>query len=303
MNQSVIIGTRGSDLALWQAHFLTNELANVGATAELNIIKTQGDIIQHLSFDKMEGKGFFTKEIEAALLSNSVDIAVHSHKDLETTNPEGLTVAAVSYRENPRELLLIRKESVDTTQKFELKQNAIVGTSSARRKSQLLGFRSDVELKDLRGNVPTRIQKLRDGNYDAIMLAAAGVYRLELDLSDLHVVELNPTEFIPAPAQGVLAFQCRENDTKTIEILQKIHHQEVQNCIQVERSILKLFNGGCQLPLGAYCIFEDGVYKVWAAKSNSWSETPTRVYLESSTNVGLAEQVIESIEQKKNLFS
>lgn len=303
MNQSVIIGTRGSDLALWQAHFLTNELANVGAKAELNIIKTQGDIIQHLSFDKMEGKGFFTKEIEAALLSNSVDIAVHSHKDLETTNPQGLTVAAVSYRENPSELLLIRKEAVDETQKFGLKANAVVGTSSARRKSQLLGFRADVEIKDLRGNVPTRIQKLRDGNYDAIMLAAAGVYRLELNLNDIHVVELNPTEFIPAPAQGVLAFQCRENDAQTIETLQKIHHQEVQNCIQVERSILKLFNGGCQLPLGAYCIHENGLYKVWAAKSNAWNETPTRVYLESPTNIGLAELVIESIEQKKNLFS
>jgi hydroxymethylbilane synthase len=167
--QKIVIGSRGSDLALWQAYHVKAQLENLGCKVELKIIKTQGDIIQHLSFDKMEGKGFFTKEIEAALLDKSIDLAVHSHKDLETNPPKGLVIAAVSEREDPADLLLIRKTSIDPTQQWGLKSKAIVGTSSARRKSQVLRFRPDIELKDLRGNVPTRIQKLRDQNYDAIL--------------------------------------------------------------------------------------------------------------------------------------
>jgi len=169
--KKVVIGSRGSDLALWQAHFVQAELKKLGCEVELNIIKTQGDKIQHLSFDKLEGKGFFTKEIEDALLSGSIDLAVHSHKDLETTPPAELQIACVSERANPADILLINKNAVDSSQKWLLKENAIVGTSSARRKSQVLKYRGDVQINDLRGNVPTRIQKLRDGNYDAILLA------------------------------------------------------------------------------------------------------------------------------------
>lgn len=264
--KNVIIGSRGSDLALWQANFVKSELEKIGVTASIKIIKTQGDIIQHLSFDKMEGKGFFTKEIEAALLDNSIDLAVHSHKDLETTYPKGLTIAAVSSREDPSELLLIRKEAVDKNQKWELKQNPIIGTSSGRRKSQLIKYRPDVELKDLRGNVPTRINKLRDGMYDAIMVARAGVIRLELDLSDLHEVALDPEEFIPAPAQGVLGLQIRETDQALFGILQKMNNKQVQKCIGIERKILNLLDGGCQLPLGAYCPNDQKVLVAFAKK-------------------------------------
>lgn len=169
MSKTIVIGSRGSDLALWQANYVQAELSKVGVKSEIKIITTKGDKIQHLSFDKIEGKGFFTKELEEALLAKDIDLAVHSHKDLETEQPEGLTIAAVSYREDPADILLIKKEAVDTTQRFNLKQNAIVGTSSARRKAQMLFHRNDISLEDLRGNVPTRVAKLQAGNYDAIL--------------------------------------------------------------------------------------------------------------------------------------
>jgi hydroxymethylbilane synthase len=251
--KSIKIGTRGSDLALWQANYVREKLVENGHHVEIEVIKTQGDKIQDLSFDKMEGKGFFTKEIESALLENQIDLAVHSHKDLETNQPEGLEVAAVSSRANPCELLLIRNESHEKQALWGLKKDAIVGTSSARRKSQLLALRNDVEIKDLRGNVPTRIEKLRAGEYDAILLAKAGVLRLDLDLTGLVGIDLTPDEFVPAPAQGVLALQIRSVDTELKEVLQVINDEKIQRLVHLERSVLNLMDGGCQMPLGVYC--------------------------------------------------
>jgi hydroxymethylbilane synthase len=250
---SIIIGTRGSDLALWQANFVRKELETRGHHVHVEIIKTQGDHFQDLSFDKMEGKGFFTKEIEAALLNNDIDLAVHSHKDLETKQPNGLEVAAVSSRANPCELLLIRKSVFHENALWGLKKDAIVGTSSARRKSQLLALRSDVQIKELRGNVPTRVEKLKTGAYDAILLAKAGILRLELDLSGLVCIDLTPDEFVPAPAQGVLALQIRSKDTELKHVLQQINDPSVQRLIHLERSVLGLMDGGCQMPLGVFC--------------------------------------------------
>jgi hydroxymethylbilane synthase len=274
-NNTIRIGSRGSDLALWQANHVKAQLEKLGADVSITIIKTQGDAIQHLSFDKLEGKGFFTKEIEQALLANEIDLAVHSHKDLETDQPEGLVIACVSEREDPSDLLLIAKESVAIHEIWQLKKNALVGTSSARRKSQVLRFREDVTLKDLRGNVPTRISKLREGHYDAILLAKAGVDRLQIDLSEFHSVVLNPKEFIPAPAQGVLALQIRKEDTGLFEFLQPINHPAVQKRIQVERKVLNLMKGGCQLPLGVFCDLDHTVYVShatdWQSGSN-WYE-------------------------------
>lgn len=227
--KKVRIGTRGSRLALWQAEFTKQQLLANGIESELVIIKTKGDAIQHLSFDKIEGKGFFTKEIEERLLNGDVDMAVHSMKDLPTSQPDGLVLGAVSYRENPADWLIIRKEEVDTTGTLKLKKNAVVGTSSARRKAQLLDLRPDLQLKDVRGNVPTRLDKLRQGQFDAILLAGAGLTRLALDVSDLEVIQLDPKEFVPAPAQGVLAFQCRADDIETRRVLKKLHHPEVSS--------------------------------------------------------------------------
>jgi len=249
----IIIGTRGSDLALWQANFVRKELEHRGHEVHIEIIKTQGDKIQDLSFDKMEGKGFFTKEIEDALLRKEIDLAVHSHKDLETNQPEGLEVAAVSSRANPCELLLIRQSAHVENALWGLKKDAIVGTSSARRKSQLLALRPDVQIKELRGNVPTRVEKLKTGAYDAILLAKAGILRLELDLSDLVCIDLTPDEFVPAPAQGVLALQVRSSASELKNILKQINDPAVQKLVHLERSVLNLMDGGCQLPLGVYC--------------------------------------------------
>jgi hydroxymethylbilane synthase len=290
--QHIRIGSRGSDLALWQANHVKRQLEKLGCSVDITIITTQGDAIQHLSFDKLEGKGFFTKEIEQALLDNTIDLAVHSHKDLETNQPEGLKIACVSEREDPADLLLIAKGSIDASKVWNLKENAIVGTSSARRKSQVLRFRDDVQIRDLRGNVPTRIQKLRDNQYDAILLAKAGVDRLEIDLSEFDVFVMDPTEFVPAPAQGVLALQIRESDTALFETLQKMNHPEVQKRIAVERKVLNLMQGGCQLPLGVYCDENEIVY---VSYSSNW-ENGSNWYEYSTDNLDdLAEIIVEDL--------
>jgi len=260
------IGTRGSDLALWQAHFVKAKLENLGCEVQLQIIVTQGDRIQDLSFDKLEGKGFFTKEIEAALLNNDIDLAVHSHKDLETTQPEGLCIGAVSYREDPSELLLMRKTALDPTQHWGLKAGAVIGTSSARRKSIIKALRPDLQIEELRGNVPTRIDKLRAGHYDAILLANAGVSRLQLALDDLHTLVLDPTEFVPAPAQGVLGLQIRQNDVQTQAMVAQLNHPDVASQIAIERGVLQALQGGCQLPLGVF-YGQDKIYAAHAASS------------------------------------
>ncbi len=285
------IGTRGSDLALWQANFVREELEKLGHTVEINIIYTQGDKIQDLSFDKLEGKGFFTKEIEAALLSKEVDLAVHSHKDLETTPPAGLMIAAVSDREDPSELLLANPGAVDSTELWGLKKNAIIGTSSARRKSQLLALRPDLQIKDLRGNVPTRIKKLKTEGYDAILLAKAGVNRLNLDLSDLHVEVLDPTVFVPAPAQGVLGLQIRTEDSRLAEILSKLNHTWTAQKIELERNVLRLMEGGCQLPLGVYC---DGK-TVHVAHAKTSSEAANYFTFEYENQDQLAQSIVDSL--------
>jgi len=290
-NSIIKIGTRGSDLALWQANFVREELEKLGHSVEIKIIHTQGDKIQDLTFDKLEGKGFFTKEIEAALLSKEVDLAVHSHKDLETTPPAGLMIAAVSDREDPSELLLANLDAVDNNELWGLKKNAVIGTSSARRKSQLIALRPDLQIKDLRGNVPTRIKKLKTEGYDAILLAKAGVNRLNLDLSDLHVEVLDPTVFVPAPAQGVLGLQIRNEDSRLAEILSNLNHTYTAEKIELERSVLRLMEGGCQLPLGVYC---DGK-TVHVSHSKTSNEAANYSTFEYNIHENLAQTIVDSL--------
>lgn len=299
MNSIIRIGTRGSELALWQANFLQERLAGIGHSSELVIIKTQGDKIQHLAFDKIEGKGFFTKEIEDALLESTVDIAVHSMKDMPTSGTEGLALTAVSARENPADWLLVRPDRVAADTLFQLPPGAVVGTSSSRRKAQLLSFRSDLALADLRGNVPTRVNKLREGHYDAIVLAAAGLQRLQLDLSDLVLVKFSPKEFVPAPAQGVMAYQARKNDIPVRKILQEIHRPDVAACTNVERKVLQLLGGGCHMPLGVYCERDpEGNFHVWAAMAETWDAPLKRVQRSSSTQFELAEEIVKALRSK-----
>jgi len=252
-----------------------------------------------LSFDKIEGKGFFTREIEDALLRGDIDMAVHSMKDLPTTSPKGLSITALSYREEPVDCLLIRSSEVDTEQMLQLKKGAIVGTSSARRKAQILDARPDVSLKDIRGNVPTRINKLRSGDFDGIVLAAAGINRLEEDISDLYSLKLNAREFNPSPAQGVLAFQTCTDDLNIRRILKNIHHSEVALVTNIERKVLQLMDGGCHIPLGVYCERDaNNHYHVWASMAAAWDQPLVRVQQSSSTSYQLAEKIAASLKSK-----
>jgi hydroxymethylbilane synthase len=299
-NKNIIIGTRGSKLALWQADYLQQQLKAIGVQSELKIIQTQGDRIQHLGFDKMEGKGFFTKELEDALLRGDIDMAVHSMKDMPTRQPEGLVITAVSYRENPADWLVVRKESIDENQIFDFKINGVVGTSSARRKAQLLDFRPDAHIQDIRGNVPTRLEKLRKGDFDAIFLAAAGLQRLQLDISDFHLVKLNPREFVPAPAQGVLAFQTTAADVATRRILKNLHRADTALVTNIERKTLQLMEGGCQMPLGVYCERDTmGNYHVWSAIATAWNAPVRRVRISQNTSFELAEAVASALKNEK----
>ncbi len=307
----IIIGTRGSALALWQANYTKELLEKQGHEVEIKIIETKGDVSQqwNTSFDKLEGKGFFTKELEDALLAKTIDVAVHSHKDVPTESPDGLMIAGVSARENPADWLVMREEAEDDKQKFNLKKGAKVGTSSARRKSQLLAFRPDVEIADLRGNVPTRIQKLKDGEYDAIILAAAGLERLELDLSDFTVEQLEPSEFIPAPAQGVLAWQIRDDDYKLTDVFDAICDYDVMVNINLERRVLNLLDGGCQLPLGVYCDVELNdqdrkLFKMWISCAEAWDKQPKQLYYETTNTEDLPDKIVEHLQRisPKNIF-
>ncbi len=299
--KKLIIGTRGSDLALWQANFIKDQLAAIGVEAELKIIKTQGDKILNLRLDKLEGKGFFTKELEEELLSGAIDLAVHSHKDLPTTHPAGLIIAAVPEREDPAELLLILKDCVDVTQKLSLKTGAMVGTSSNRRQAQLLALRPDLNIEDLRGNVPTRIQKLRDEKYDGIVLARAGVKRLNIDLSEFHVEVIDTTELIPSPAQGALGIQIRETDQQLFNVLQQLNHAATAEEIAVERKVLNLFQGGCHMPLGCYCRKENGQYEVWTSKAETADDFPDRLFYRVDSLDGLAEKIVDKFTVKRKL--
>jgi len=296
--KKLIIGTRGSELALWQARHLQDALKSIGQESELSIIKTKGDNIQNIGFDKMEGKGFFTKEIEEALKDGHIDVAVHSLKDLPTESTEGLVIAGLSYREDPADILIINKQSVNPSSPLKLNEAAVVGTSSIRRKVQIRHFLPSVELKDLRGNVPTRIKKLESGNYDAIILASAGVNRIGAELEAFHCIRLNPKEFVPAPAQGVIGFQVRKEDLSARALIDAIHKREVARCTNVERKVLKLMAGGCQTPLGVYCEQDSmGHYHIHAAYAAGLNAELKKCTLSQSTSYMLAEKIIEELKK------
>jgi hydroxymethylbilane synthase len=247
MNSAVTIGTRGSQLALWQASFVKQQLAlhfpNVDVV--LKIIKTTGDTIQNRPLIGL-GKGVFTKEIEIALLNGDIDLAVHSLKDLPTELPKGLCIAAIPAREDPRDVLV-------TSTGFPLEDlldGAKIGTTSPRRKAQLLHIRSDLQVVDVRGNVDTRIRKLEETDLDGIILAAAGINRLRKPevITQFFDVE----RMVPAVGQGALAIEARAGDTAVESLLEPLNHQETVAEVTAERTVLKSLGGGCQVPIGAY---------------------------------------------------
>lgn len=298
------IGTRGSDLALWQAHTVQGLLRDLGVGTEITIIQTRGDRIDDVPFSKLEGKGFFTKELEDAQLESRVDFAVHSLKDLTTQEPAGLTLVAMIGREDPREVLLVRPNAIDQDKLqagdvLPLIEGAKLGTSAARRQAQVRLLRPDVEILDLRGNVPTRVRKLREGMYDAILLARAGIVRLELDLDDLEVIPLKVTDFVPPPAQGMLGIQCREDEALKTTLAQ-LHCPIDGESVAAERSLLKRLDGGCQLPFGVNIRSEEGQWKLELFLStDDQGGSPLRLSLAGGSPGSLAEQAWQKIQEHR----
>ncbi|GBC79033.1 Porphobilinogen deaminase [bacterium HR09] len=265
MPKPLRIGTRGSDLALWQARKVAELLSQrAGVDCQLVIIHTSGDRDRSRALHEVGGSGFFTKELQQALLQREVDLVVHSLKDLPTEEPEGLALGAVCVREDPAELLLARPAALGDG-RLGLKRNAVVGTSSLRRTAQLLALQADLQVKALRGNVPTRVRKLREGEYDAIVLAYAGVHRLELDLSDLVARKLPLEVLLPAPAQGALGVEVRADDTATRDLVACLHEPLLAQEVEAERQVLVGLGGGCHIPLGAYCQAQNGSFFLRAA--------------------------------------
>jgi len=242
------IGSRGSQLALWQAHWVKGQLESLGEQCRIEIIHTTGDKITDVALSKVGTKGLFTKEIEEALLDRRIDLAVHSLKDMPTDLPSGLTLAAIPQREDPRDALVGKRLA-------ELPDGCHVGTSSLRRAAQLRAIRHDLQIEDIRGNLDTRLRKLDQGRYDAIVLASAGLRRL--GWQDRITEMLDPEVMCPAVGQGALAIETRDDAGHSQEICARLDHRETRTAVTAERAVLASLGGGCQVPIGAYAIIRD----------------------------------------------
>ena len=241
------IGSRGSQLALWQANHIAGLLREHGHSVEIEIIKTTGDRLQEVTFAEVGSKGMFTKEIEEALAEGRVDLAVHSLKDLPTELPEPFALAATPRRMDPRDAFV----SVKFASLAELPRGARVGTSSQRRRAQLIALRPDIEAVEFRGNVDTRLRKLAEGQVDAILLAAAGLERL--GKTEWVRERMEPRDFCPAAGQGALGIETRKDDGATIAAVAFLDDAETRFAVTVERAALAALGGGCQVPIGVYC--------------------------------------------------
>jgi len=248
------LGTRKSKLALWQANFVKEKLEALGCKVELVPITTTGDKILDAPLAKIGGKGLFVKEIENALLAGEIDLAVHSLKDVPMIIPEGLTLSAITEREEPYDVLISRNGK----KLEELPSGAVVGTSSLRRQVQIKRRRRDIKVEILRGNVDTRLRKLKEGLYDAIVLAYAGVKRMGFSGEISQVLE----DFIPAVGQGSLAIETRAEDERVINLVKVLNHEESWLRAVCERAFLRELQGGCQVPIGAYAWIEGDRIKI-----------------------------------------
>jgi len=249
------IGSRGSQLALWQARWIQARIESMGFDCHIEIIHTTGDKITDVALSKVGTKGLFTKEIEEALLDGTIDLAVHSLKDMPTELPAGLTLAAIPEREDPRDAMVGGKLA-------ELAPGARVGTSSLRRAAQLRAIRADLDIRDIRGNLDTRLRKLDEILYDAIVLAAAGLRRMGWDGRITEVLE--PEVMCPAVGQGALAVETRADGSEAQRICARLEHSPSRIAVTAERAVLAALGGGCQVPIGAHATIHDRVLRLAA---------------------------------------
>ena len=297
MKRHVVIGSRGSILALAQANLVKNSLeANYpDLTFEIKEIVTSGDKDLKSNWENSNAslKSFFTKEIEQELLDGQIDIAVHSMKDMPAVSPKGLICGAIPDREDARDVLISKNGFLVT-----LPQGAKIGTSSLRRVMNLKAIRPDFEIKHLRGNIHTRLKKLETEDYDAIILAAAGLKRV--GLTDKISEYLNGEVFPPAPAQGVLYIQCRENDEEIKGILKSIHNEDIAKIVEIEREFSKIFDGGCHTPMGCYSQVDEDKIKFIGTYSHDGKQI--RVVIEDDLAKGkeIAHMAAEEIKAKIN---
>ncbi|MCP4955645.1 hydroxymethylbilane synthase [Photobacterium aquimaris] len=287
--QPIRIATRQSPLAMWQAEFVKAALeqAHPGLVVELLPMVTKGDIILDTPLAKVGGKGLFVKELEVAMLEGRADIAVHSMKDVPVEFPEGLGLVTICEREDPRDAFVSNNyDSID-----DLPQGAIVGTSSLRRQCQLRAQRPDLIVNDLRGNVNTRLRKLDEGQYDAIILAAAGLKRLKM--SDRIRSEITPETSLPAVGQGAVGIECRLNDQRVRELLAPLNHQPTATRVLCERAMNNRLQGGCQVPIGSYSELQDDT--IWLRALVGEPDGSVIVRAEISGPIAAAEQLGETL--------
>src|SRR6185369_10931619 len=260
MSRPLIIGSRGSKLALWQAEQARDRLHSLNPQLDVHIeiIKTTGDV-KNDPLSVIGGKGVFTKELEDALLDRRIDIAVHSLKDLPTILPDGLSIAAICEREDARDALVLRA-GVENGSLMHLPRGAVVGTSSQRRLAQLKSLRNDVMVQDLRGNVDTRIRKLDEGQYHAVILASAGLVRLGLEARISARIPI--TEMLPAVGQGAIAIETRDDNELALESASRLDHRETRIACLAERAFLRSLGGGCQFPIAAHAVIEQDLLKL-----------------------------------------
>lgn len=253
MKRKFTIGSRGSELALWQTNYVKTTLEKnfPDLKLEIKIIKTTGDKLLDVALAKIGDKGLFTKQIETALLKKEIDLAVHSLKDLQTVQPENLIIGAVSRRETPNDVLIAKNyASIDA-----LPKNAKVATGSLRRRSQLLSYRPDLQIFEIRGNLQTRFRKFDESDLDAMILAFAGVHRLKMDKRISQII--SSEIMLPAVGQGAMAVEIREEDAELKELLKVLNDAETEFCVKAERAFLRSLEGGCQVPIGANSVIEN----------------------------------------------
>ncbi|MGG3940437.1 hydroxymethylbilane synthase [Peribacillus psychrosaccharolyticus] len=260
--RKIIVGSRRSKLAITQTNWVIDQLKKLGVPYEFEVkeIVTKGDQIQNVTLSKVGGKGLFVKEIEQAMLDKDIDMAVHSMKDMPAVLPEGLTIGCIPPREDPRDALISKGNLTFS----ELKPGAIVGTSSLRRSAQLLAVRPDIEIKWIRGNIDTRMDKLKNEEYDAIILAAAGLSRMGWD-SNIVAEFLEPELCLPAVGQGALSIECRADDQDLLNELKKLTCENTKITVEAERAYLDKMEGGCQVPIAGFAKkLEDGTVSLTA---------------------------------------